>query len=176
MCVQSVDSHKIKTHHLAANTAHALHDTVESYIPMCFKYFRWSERAPQTQRTAHMKPSYVCHQLHRCMCTCARHVAASPNHTHILHMQILQAARRACIQRTLQWQEAHPPPAPNQLKSITTRHTGYCLQSTLIHDIHNNPRVHIYMRYTGTHLMRGRSGCLKQGQQVSVCMETERAY
>ena len=42
VCVQSVDSRKIRTHHLAANTAHALHDTVESCIHMCFKYFRWS--------------------------------------------------------------------------------------------------------------------------------------
>ena len=30
VCMQSVDLRKIKTHHLAANTAHALHDTVES--------------------------------------------------------------------------------------------------------------------------------------------------
>ena len=30
MCVQSVDLRKIKTHHLAANIANALHDTVES--------------------------------------------------------------------------------------------------------------------------------------------------
>ena len=62
--VQSVDLSKIKTHHLTANTTHALHDTVESYIHMCFKYFRWSERAPQTQRGANMKSSHVCHQLH----------------------------------------------------------------------------------------------------------------
>ena len=30
VCVQSVDSRKIKTHYLAANTAHTLPDTVES--------------------------------------------------------------------------------------------------------------------------------------------------
>ena len=39
---------------------------------MCFKYFRGSERAPQTQRSAHMKTSYVCHTLHRGVCMRAR--------------------------------------------------------------------------------------------------------
>ena len=42
MSAQSADVRAIKTHRVPANTAHALHDTVESYIYTCFKYFRWS--------------------------------------------------------------------------------------------------------------------------------------
>ncbi len=72
MRVQSTDVRRIETHHLATNTAHGLHDTVESYIHTCFKYFRGSERAPQTQRTAHMKTSHVCHTRHHGVCMRAR--------------------------------------------------------------------------------------------------------
>ena len=42
MCTQSTDVRVIKTHHLATNIVHALHDTVKSHIHMYFKYFRWS--------------------------------------------------------------------------------------------------------------------------------------
>ena len=42
ICAESADVREIKTHHLATNTAHALHDTVKSHIHMCFKYFRGS--------------------------------------------------------------------------------------------------------------------------------------
>ncbi len=84
MCAQSADVRVIKTHHLATNTTHAIHDTVKSHILMCFKYFRGSERAPQTKRSAHMKTLHEFHQLHRGVSVHAC-TAASPNHIHILH-------------------------------------------------------------------------------------------
>ncbi len=94
-----------KTHHDTSRLsppAHALHDTVESKLHMCFKYVRGSERALQTQRSAQMKTSYVCHQLHRGVRMRAR------QRRQIIPMYFIQAtiARRACIWRAAPWKEA----------------------------------------------------------------------
>ena len=137
MCAQSVVVRKMKTRHLTASTSRVLHDIVKSYIHMCFKYFRWSERTPQMQRSANMKTSYVCHQLHRWVCTRAR------QRHHLISIYYIQTtvARRACIQRATRGKEATTygstpwPPPPNQLKSITAKHTYRSTHLSMKHTI-----------------------------------------
>ena len=92
MCAQSVVVRKMETRHLTASTLRVLHDIVKSYIHMCFKYFRWSERTSQTQRSANMKTSYVCHQLHRWVCKQAR------QRHHFIPIYFIHAATcKACV-------------------------------------------------------------------------------
>ena len=114
MCAQSVVVRKSKTRHLTASTSRVLHDIVKSYIHMCFKYFRWSERTSQTQRSANMKTSYVCHQLHRWVCKHARqrhHIISILLHSNNSCEACVHSAR--CGEKKQQHMESPPGHRPN---------------------------------------------------------------